>query len=160
MYQVLLQEFLLQEIFLKNRSEVKQEGWFTRSKPAQDVITEERKIPTPRSTRITASRITITTRAVHQPMRLIPTTPTERNEPQPTHVVPRTIRPTARSVTYTSREIKVFTPDDEDQSSQEVLPPSTTALTLSAPVEIIVSLYHQPTQPFFQLNDISRKQKT
>ena len=65
MYQILLQEFLLQEFFLKNRIEVKQEGWFTRSKPAQDVITEERKIPTPRSTRITASRITITTRAVH-----------------------------------------------------------------------------------------------
>ena len=33
-------------------------------------------------------------------------------------------------------------------------------LTLSAPIEIIVLLYHQPTQPFFQLNDISRKQKT
>ena len=33
-------------------------------------------------------------------------------------------------------------------------------LTLSAPIEIIVSLYHQPTQLFFQLNDISRKQKT
>ena len=119
---------------MKNRSEVKQEGWFTRSKPAQDVITEERKIPTPRSTRITASRITITTRAVHRPTQLIPTTPTERNEPQPTHVVPRTICPTARSVTYTSREIKVYTPDDEDQSSQEVLPPLTTALTVKKPV--------------------------
>ena len=33
-------------------------------------------------------------------------------------------------------------------------------LTLSVPIEIIVSLYHQPTQLFFQLNDISRKQKT
>ena len=119
---------------MKNRSEVKQEGWFTRSKPAQDVITEERKIPTPRSTRITASTITITTRAVHRPMRLIPTTPTERNEPQPTHVVPRTIHPIARSVTYTSQEIKVYTPDDEDQSSQEVLPPLTTALTVKKPV--------------------------
>ena len=98
------------------------------------LILRKKKIPTPRSTRITASRITITTRAVHRPMRLIPTTPTERNEPQPTHVVPRTIHPTARTVTYTSRGIKVYTPDDEDQSSQEVLPPLTTALTVKKPV--------------------------
>ena len=67
-------------------------------------------------------------------MRLIPTTPTERNELQPTHVAPRTIRPTARSVTYTSREINIYTPDDEDQSSQEVLPPSTTAVAVKKPV--------------------------
>ena len=53
---------------------------------------------------------------------------------QPTHIAPRTIRPTARSVTYTSREINVYTPDDEDQSSQEVSPPSTTAVAVKKPV--------------------------
>ena len=52
------------------------------------LLLRKEKLHTPRSTRITASRITITTRAVHQPTRLIPTTPTERNELQPTHVAP------------------------------------------------------------------------
>ena len=68
-------------------------------------------------------------------MRLIPTYPTEdRNEPQPTHLAPRTIRPTARSVTYTSHDIKVYTSDDEDRSSQAMLPPLTTALAVKKPV--------------------------
>ena len=125
-------------IFLKNRSEVKQEGLFTRSKPAQDVITEERKIPTQRSLRITSSRITITPQAVDRPMRLIPITPNEdRNEPRPTHVAPRTLHPLTRSVTYTSHKIKVDTPDDEDQSSEAVLLPSTTALTVKKPVRLV-----------------------
>ena len=73
--------------------------------------------------------------AVHCQMQLTPTPPTEdKNEPQPTHLAPRTIHPIARSVTYTSHDIKVYTSDDEDQSSQAMLPPLTTALAVQKPV--------------------------
>ena len=47
-------EFLKKSIFFKkNRTAVKQRGWFTTSASTEDEITEERKYVTPRSTRLT-----------------------------------------------------------------------------------------------------------
>ena len=117
---------------LFNRSEVKQSGWFTSSQPVEDEITKERKIPIHRSTRITSSRITVTPRTVHRPTRLTPPPPTAL---QPMHLEPRPVRPTPRTVTYTTNEVNVYTKKDpEDKTSQMMLSPTTTALVVKKPV--------------------------
>ena len=72
----------------------------------------------------------MTPRAVHRPTRLSPSSPP--TVPQPTHVAPR---PTPQSVTYTTHQVKVYTKKDpEDQTSQMMLPPTTTALAVKKPV--------------------------
>ena len=117
---------------LFNRSEIKQSGWFTSSQPVEDEITKERKNPIHRSTRITSSRITVTPRAVHHPTQLTPPPPTV---PQSTQLIPRRLLPTTQSVSYTSHQMKVYTRnEDEDQTSQAMLPPTTTALVVKKPV--------------------------
>ena len=120
---------------LFNRSEIKQSGWFTSSQPVEDEITKERKNPIHRSTRITSSRITVTPRAVHRPTRLTPPPPTA---PQPMHLAPRPVRPTPRITTYTTNEVKVYSEkDDQDCTSQMMLPPTTTALVVKKPVRSV-----------------------
>ena len=117
---------------LLNRSEIKQSGWFTSSQPVEDEITKERKHPIHRFTRITSSRITGTPRAAHHPTRLTPLPPTAA---QPTHLAPRP-RPTPRITTYTTNEVKVYSEkDDQDRTSQMMLPPTTTALVVKKPVK-------------------------
>ena len=117
---------------LFNRSEIKQSGWFTSSQPVEDEITKERKHPIYRSTRITSSRITVTPHTVHHPTRLTPPPPTA---PQPTHLAPRPVRPTPRTVTYTTNEVKLYSEkDDQDRTSQMMLPPTTMALVVKKPV--------------------------
>lgn len=112
------------------RSEVKQSGWFSTSEPIEHYITEERKRPIYRSTRVTSTRFTATPRTRHQPAKL---TPLPVTVPQPTGLTPRSLVPTARSVT--SNQIKVYTRhQDEDQSSQAMLPPTTTAMVVKKPV--------------------------
>ena len=116
-----------------NRSEIKQSGWFTTSQPVEDEITKERKHPIHRSTRITSSRITVTPRTVHHPTRLTPLPPTPA---QPTHLAPRPVRPTPHITTYTTNEVKVYSDkDDQDRTSQMMLPPTTTALVVKKPVK-------------------------
>ena len=71
----------------------------------------------------------MTPRTVHHPTRLTPPPPTV---PPPTHVAPR---PTPQSATYTTHQVKVYTKKDpEDQTSQMMLPPTTTALAVKKPV--------------------------
>ena len=123
-----------------NRSEVKQSGWFTSSKTVQDEMTEERKAATPtRSSR----RITVTPRAVHRPTRLPPPPPSQPAKiSQPTHFASRTVNPTPRTVTYTSREIKLYTKnDDQQETSQMMLPPTTTELVVKKPVRYISNFF-------------------
>ena len=114
------------------RSEVKQSGWLTSSQPLEDQITEERKKPIHRTTRITSTRFTATPRTRHQPAKL---TPIPVTVPQPTQLTPRRLLPTTRNVSYTSHQIKVYTRnEDQDQMSQAMLPPTTTALVVKKPV--------------------------
>ena len=122
------------KFFLFNvcRSEVKQSGWFTSSQPLEDEITEERKKPIPRTTRITSTRFTATPRTRHQPAKL---TPIPVTVPQPTQLTPRRLLPTTQSVSYTSHQMKVYTRnEDQDQTSQAMLPPTTTALVVKKAV--------------------------
>ena len=104
------------KFFLFNvcRSEVKQSGWFTSSQPLEDEITEERKKPIHRTTRITSTRFTATPRTRHQPAKL---TPIPVTVPQPTQLTPRRLLPTTQSVSYTSHQMKVYTRnEDQDQT--------------------------------------------
>ena len=77
----------------------------------------------------------MTPRTVHRPTRLTPPPPTAL---QPTHLAPRPVRPTPRTVTYTTNEVNVYTKKDpEDKTSQIMLPPTTTALVVKKPVRSV-----------------------
>ena len=93
---------------------------------------KKRKKPIHRTTRITSTRFTATPRTRHQPTKL---TPIPVTVPQPTQLTPRRLLPTTQSVSYTSHQMKVYTRnEDEDQTFQVMLPPTTTALVVKKPV--------------------------
>ena len=58
------------------------------------------------------------------------------------HLAPRTVNPTSRTVTYTSLEIKLYTKsDDQLETSQMMLPPTTTDLVVKKPVRYISNFF-------------------
>ena len=112
-------------VFKKNRSEVKQSGWFTTSQNTDDEeITQERKTVTPEpSTPLRRSVPVIRTTRITTPH------PPERQTPQnPTRPIPRTVH-------HTTQELKVYSSNPtQDENSPVSLPPTTTALAIKKPV--------------------------
>ena len=98
----------------KNRSEVKQSGWFTTSQNTDDEeITPERKTVTPEpSTPLHRSVPVIRTTRITTPH------PPERRTPQnPTRPIPRTVH-------HTTQELKVYSSNPtQDENSPVSLPP-------------------------------------
>ena len=108
-------------MFFKNRSEVKQSGWFTSSQNTDDEeITQERKTVTPEPSTPLCCSV-----PVKRTTRITTPHPPERRTPQnPTHPIPRTVR-------HTMQELKVYSSNPtQDENSPVSLPPTTTALAI------------------------------
>ena len=113
--------------FLKNRSEVKQSGWFTTSQNTDDEeITQERKTVTQHPSPSTPFRRSV---PVIRSTRITTPHPPERRTPQnPTC-------PILRTVHHTTQELKVYSSNPtQDENSPVSLPPTTTALAIKKPV--------------------------